>query len=210
MPQIIQCPSCRKRYRVGDDLAGKVVKCRCGAAMEIPRPDSHQLDELLSLVESTASPQHSGQFVPPDPDDLREEDSPAPQMLPRAPISLHEWVAKRIVFCGWTGLLLHATLGAFVMSKPAFVLAIGLQVFFTLGALLMRCVEIKKLDQIVLVTSGMVFLAYYIDVRALHVSFFHLLLAIPPGMAHLAAWKLEMNRETDWTDFIPGADDFLD
>ena len=37
MPIDLQCGQCRKRYRVGDALAGKKVKCKaCGFVMSVP------------------------------------------------------------------------------------------------------------------------------------------------------------------------------
>jgi hypothetical protein len=54
--ETFQCESCSKRYRVKPELAGKKVRCSCGATMRMPapatpeaEPDNFGLDDLASL-----------------------------------------------------------------------------------------------------------------------------------------------------------------
>ncbi len=48
MPLSIECPECASRYKVGDHLAGKRVKCKkCGAGIHVP--DSQNLDHASEL-----------------------------------------------------------------------------------------------------------------------------------------------------------------
>jgi hypothetical protein len=37
MSSQVECPGCRKRYKVGDDLAGKQVRCGCGKMLVVPK-----------------------------------------------------------------------------------------------------------------------------------------------------------------------------
>ncbi len=38
MPISFQCPECAKSFKVGDELAGKKARCKCGAAIQVPQP----------------------------------------------------------------------------------------------------------------------------------------------------------------------------
>jgi hypothetical protein len=38
MPIVLHCPKCGTRYDLGDDLAGKQAKCRCGQRIQVPLP----------------------------------------------------------------------------------------------------------------------------------------------------------------------------
>lgn len=52
----IICPTCRKSYRVKDELAGKTAKCGCGTRISIPAPpEASQLEDLLSELPATTS-----------------------------------------------------------------------------------------------------------------------------------------------------------
>jgi Zn-dependent protease with chaperone function len=45
MSHFIDCPGCRKQFRVGPEAAGKRVKCRaCGAAVSVPAADEEEAD----------------------------------------------------------------------------------------------------------------------------------------------------------------------
>jgi hypothetical protein len=49
MPVVVHCPKCGTRYQLGEELAGRQAKCRCGQRMTVPLPaarpaDSHDRD----------------------------------------------------------------------------------------------------------------------------------------------------------------------
>jgi hypothetical protein len=55
----LRCPGCGKVYEVREDLAGKQAKCKCGAAMKVPRPgpatdDAAWEDEVIRALGPSA------------------------------------------------------------------------------------------------------------------------------------------------------------
>ncbi len=83
MSTLIQCSGCGKRYKVGDDLAGKPVRCGCGETLIVPESQSPgadgdaaegQLDESLYGVIAAGGPAPGQQIAADDiPDDLLDE-----------------------------------------------------------------------------------------------------------------------------------------
>ena len=75
----IQCPACGKRYKVGDDLAGKRVRCGCGAALIVPAlqppgSDNDGLDESLYDAIAAGGPAPNREAAADEiPDDLLDE-----------------------------------------------------------------------------------------------------------------------------------------
>jgi len=73
MPISLQCPGCGKGYRLRDELAGKRVKCGCGAETTVPAPgdevaassDEFQLDEEPRKPVAPQKPAHAPQKVTP-------------------------------------------------------------------------------------------------------------------------------------------------
>ena len=54
MPIPIQCPACQRQYNVGDNLAGKKVKCReCGESIPVPDPNA---DPEILAIDDDAPP----------------------------------------------------------------------------------------------------------------------------------------------------------
>ena len=49
MSIIIKCTACQKRMKAPDRLAGKRVKCKCGAAIAIPAAAAMELEEMADL-----------------------------------------------------------------------------------------------------------------------------------------------------------------
>jgi hypothetical protein len=76
---VIKCPACGKGYKVGDDLAGKRVKCKCGQTMVVPAPAAAAESDAYDLAPMGAS----------DPSSLLDEDLPPAAQgppLPRVPV----------------------------------------------------------------------------------------------------------------------------
>ncbi|MCZ6697317.1 MAG: hypothetical protein O7D94_00110, partial [Planctomycetota bacterium] len=64
MAVVVKCKSCGVRARAKDQLAGKRVRCKCGAVLEIPRADP--LDDVadLSVLEGLEGGESAGEFEP--------------------------------------------------------------------------------------------------------------------------------------------------
>jgi len=61
-----ECPSCQKRYQVGDELAGKQAKCRdCGQVMPIPAAAEAAEEDpvILASLVATPSPRSSAKML---------------------------------------------------------------------------------------------------------------------------------------------------
>src|SRR3954471_15865206 len=58
-PQI-HCATCGKRFRYKPELAGRTVKCPCGAAILVPRPKP-------SVIEDGDDPDKEYDFADPEP-----------------------------------------------------------------------------------------------------------------------------------------------
>ena len=58
-----QCPQCGKDYSVGDDLAGKKARCKCGQEIVVPEPESiGGTDDMSALLDAELPP--AGEELP--------------------------------------------------------------------------------------------------------------------------------------------------
>src|SRR5689334_16819561 len=58
MPVRVACPSCRRRLRVPEDLAGRRVTCpRCNHALDVPPPEEAPAEEPVSAPSPEAEPE---------------------------------------------------------------------------------------------------------------------------------------------------------
>jgi DNA-binding beta-propeller fold protein YncE len=71
MPILFRCPACGQQYRLKDEMAGKVAKCKCGQAINVPAADPPSsleglLDSGLSApAQQPHVPAAGGGFMPP-------------------------------------------------------------------------------------------------------------------------------------------------
>src|SRR5690349_19693754 len=68
MPQTIECSGCRKQYRWKPELAGKRVKCKCGASFTAPLaeeadPEPAPQEDIYGIVDT--QPATTKQASPP-------------------------------------------------------------------------------------------------------------------------------------------------
>lgn len=63
MPLTISCPQCRKSYRVGDQTAGKQVRCQQCSTVFVAQPAAAKQDSLAEIAALPAAPNPLGAAV---------------------------------------------------------------------------------------------------------------------------------------------------
>ncbi len=182
----LQCSHCGKQYKLKDALAGKRVKCGCGAAMNVPEDGS----ALLDLLESTADepmPKSTAPSLPASspqarkPVDPRIEKAKAPRTTVMdmqtgrtselAVVALGLGIAAILVLGSSLTLLLPAFLAHIVFTSLYIGAAFGLARFAK------PAIEIGMISAVVTI-SGLVFLvaiaglAYFFPVSFVFVLLF--------------------------------------
>ena len=80
MPLAVQCPECSAQYRLADELAGRIVRCKCGQRFLVEVDESDQL-QSTSVVEQQRLNSAPQRAAPPQ-NRPRPQSKPGPQFTP--------------------------------------------------------------------------------------------------------------------------------